>query len=62
MPRNNRPFWKKKLQQNKDRDRFVSKSLRRLGWKVIRVWEHELKYPHKVAAKLRMVLGTVSAG
>ncbi len=52
MPRNNRPFWKKKLGQNKDRDKFVSRELRKAGWKVVRVWEHELKYPDKVAAKL----------
>ena len=52
MPRNNRAFWKKKLGQNKDRDRFVSRELRKLGWKVIRVWEHELKYPSKVVTKL----------
>jgi G:T-mismatch repair DNA endonuclease (very short patch repair protein) len=24
-----------------------------MGWKVIRVWEHELKYPEKVAAKVK---------
>jgi len=60
MPRNNRPFWKKKLQQNKDRDRFVSKSLRRLGWKVIRVWEHELKKPEKVVPKIKKYIETSS--
>jgi DNA mismatch endonuclease (patch repair protein) len=52
LPRNNRPFWKKKLQQNKDRDRLVSRELRKMGWKVVRVWEHELKSPAKVIAKL----------
>jgi DNA mismatch endonuclease, patch repair protein len=52
MPRNNQEFWQKKLQGNKDRDKLVSKVLRKLGWKVVRVWEHELNNPSRVAAKL----------
>jgi len=53
MPKNNMPFWKKKLQQNKDRDKFVSRELKKLGWKVVRVWEHELKNQSKVVAKIK---------
>ena len=53
MPRNNRPFWKKKLGQNRERDKFVSRELTKAGWKVVRVWEHELRYPDKVVAKLK---------
>jgi DNA mismatch endonuclease (patch repair protein) len=52
MPRNNQEFWAKKLQANKDRDKFVNRELRRLGWRVIRIWEHELSDPSRVAAKL----------
>ena len=52
MPQNNREFWEKKLQGNKDRDKLVTRELRKMGWKVIRVWEHELKNPSSVAAKL----------
>ncbi len=39
-----------------DRNKFVTRELRKLGWKVIRVWEHELKFPEKVAAKLMRVV------
>ena len=53
MPRNNQEFWAKKLQENKDRDKLVNRELRKLGWKVVRVWEHELKEPLNVVAKLR---------
>lgn len=56
LPANNRAFWKKKLQGNKDRDKFVSRELRKLGWKVVRVWEHELKNPSRIAAKLTRYL------
>ena len=52
MPRNNQEFWAKKLQANKDRDKFVNRELRKLGWKVVRVWEHELKEPLKIIAKI----------
>jgi len=37
----------------KDRDKFVNRELRKLGWKVLRVWEHELKEPGKVAVRVR---------
>ena len=52
MPQNNREFWEKKLQGNKDRDKLVTRELRKMGWEIIRVWEHELKHPTKVVAKL----------
>jgi len=42
-PRNNRTFWRRKLQGNKARDRLVNRALRRAGWRVIRIWEHELQ-------------------
>jgi DNA mismatch endonuclease (patch repair protein) len=53
MPRNNQEFWMNKLQGNKDRDKFVTRELRKIGWAVVRVWEHELKKPERVAAKLK---------
>jgi len=36
-------FWKAKIERNIARDRRDRARLRRLGWKVIRVWEHDLK-------------------
>lgn len=42
MPANNRAFWRKKLTANKVRDLVVNKTLRQAGWRVVRVWEHEL--------------------
>jgi len=40
-PRSNASFWREKIETNKRRDVRVTEDLRRLGWKVIRVWEHE---------------------
>ena len=42
IPAGNRAFWKKKFAANKARDRRVNRELRRLGWQVVRIWEHDL--------------------
>ena len=41
-PQRNYNFWKRKLAGNKARDRDATKLLRSLGWRVIRIWQHEL--------------------
>src|SRR5665213_2862959 len=40
MPVNNRDFWNRKLSGNRARDRLVSRTLRKNGWRVLRIWEH----------------------
>lgn len=42
LPARNRPFWRRKLTANKRRDLLVTRTLRRMGWRVLRIWEHEL--------------------
>jgi DNA mismatch endonuclease (patch repair protein) len=42
LPVNNRPFWKKKLSANMTRDRLVTRTLKIRGWRVLRIWEHDL--------------------
>lgn len=59
MPKNNQEFWKKKLLGNKKRDEFVSEELTKIGWQVIRVWEHELTNGDLVASKVAITLKTV---
>ncbi len=41
-PKTNAAFWRKKIAANQARDRLVNRTLRSLGWRVLRVWEHEL--------------------
>src|SRR5690606_27887133 len=36
-------FWRQKLKDNRARDRRVDAKLRAEGWRVVRIWEHELK-------------------
>jgi DNA mismatch endonuclease (patch repair protein) len=43
MPKTNTQFWKAKIQRNKKRDKQVDIALKKLGWRVLRVWEHEVK-------------------
>lgn len=42
IPATNRAFWKHKLKANKIRDLLVTKTLRQGGWRVLRLWEHQL--------------------
>jgi DNA mismatch endonuclease (patch repair protein) len=42
-PATNAEFWEKKISRNVDRDKEVKQELKRRGWKVVRVWEHDLK-------------------
>lgn len=37
------PFWRNKLRANRQRDRRNFRKLRSLGWKVVRIWQHEVK-------------------
>lgn len=40
-PKNNAPFWRRKLEENVRRDRDTDARLIADGWRVLRVWEHE---------------------
>jgi len=42
-PDTNREFWTKKINRNVRRDKKVNEILTKNGWKVIRLWEHEIK-------------------
>lgn len=42
-PKDNSKFWKNKLLANKERDEKEKKGIEELGWKVIVVWECQLK-------------------
>ena len=40
----NADFWRAKILRNRQRDMKVGQSLKSLGWKVLRVWEHEVRF------------------
>ena len=50
-------FWRDKIERNMARDRKVSRKLRRDGWSVLRMWEHDIeKSPDKCVRKIRASL------
>jgi DNA mismatch endonuclease (patch repair protein) len=52
-PKRNRNFWSEKFQANQERDRRALTQLRRLGYKVVVVWECETECPEVLVRKLR---------
>lgn len=54
-PKGNAAFWMKKIEGNIARDRRVNRELRGMGWRVVRIWEHELarKNERRLLARLR---------
>lgn len=42
-PKNNADFWKKKIESNVRRDEKIFKLLTAMGWRVVTIWECELK-------------------
>ena len=42
MPKSNRGYWDKKIERNHQRDKEVSRILKKSGWTIVRVWEHDL--------------------
>lgn len=43
LPKSNVEFWKEKIERNIERDKESMHALFDLGWKVVRVWECELR-------------------
>jgi DNA mismatch endonuclease (patch repair protein) len=56
--RTGKRFWREKLAANRARDRRVNRALRAAGWRVLRIWEHELprKREARLVSKLRIAL------
>jgi len=42
-PKSNRDYWLPKIGKNIARDQVAGEQLQKMGWKVIRIWEHEVK-------------------
>lgn len=41
VPKANADYWIPKIKGNIERDRATDRDLARLGWRVLRIWEHE---------------------
>jgi DNA mismatch endonuclease (patch repair protein) len=52
-PANNRAFWRRKLAGNKKRDALVTRKLRRARWRVIRIWECDLRNAERILKRIK---------
>ena len=53
-PKTNAEWWERKILANVERDRRHDAELRSAGWRVLRIWEHEL--PSRAAERIRSVV------
>jgi len=42
IPSVRKNYWTQKIARNAERDKKVSKHYKKQGWKIVRIWEHEL--------------------
>jgi len=55
-PASNVAYWERKLNRNRERDVRARLALRRLGWRVLTIWECELRDRAKLENRLRRFL------
>jgi DNA mismatch endonuclease (patch repair protein) len=58
--RTNAHFWAEKIATNKRRDLTIARVLRRAGWRVLRVWEHE--DPASAADRIERLIRRIREG
>ena len=57
MSKSRTEYWDPKIEANRQRDKRKSRRLRTLGWRVLTVWECELKKPQKLQCRLLRYFG-----
>ena len=62
LPASNVEYWVTKLQHNKLRDNINIQKLRSAGWKVIIIWECELKSKEDRELKMQEVIHEIESG
>ena len=56
-PKANADYWRAKIARNRERDRASERALIAEGWRVLTLWECEMKDPAALDARLRAFLG-----
>jgi DNA mismatch endonuclease (patch repair protein) len=56
LPKSRMDFWEKKLGENRERDIRNEQALSTAGWKVMVVWECELRHKEQLENKLKQFL------
>ncbi len=58
LPKSRRDYWEPKIETNKHRDRKQRQELTRQGWRVLVIWQCQLKKPEWLGAKIEDFLRT----
>jgi len=57
LPKSNTQWWEKKFERNRERDKRKQEALEAEGWRVLVLWECEIREnPHACAERIRLVL------
>ena len=51
-PQTRKAFWKKKLERNKERDKYNKMLLNKQGWKVLTIWECQIRDIEKTTKRI----------
>jgi len=51
LPKSNLKYWRKKIERNKERDQKVWKYYKKIDWKIIRIWEHNILKRLEISVK-----------
>jgi DNA mismatch endonuclease (patch repair protein) len=63
MPATNTVYWSKKIEGNSLRDKRVNRELKKAGWRVIRLWEGDIrKSLDKALSKILGILANSPEG
>ena len=57
-PKSNQAYWIPKIRKNVARDKKNLRELKKLGWKVITIWECELK-PNRIHKSLKQLVARI---
>lgn len=55
-PATNAAYWRAKIARNRERDQRAASALRRVGWRVLIVWECQTLNPARLADRLSLFL------
>jgi len=58
LPKSRRGYWEPKIETNKHRDKKQRQELTRQGWRVLVIWQCQLKKPEWLGARIKDFLRT----
>ena len=56
IPATRKNYWIPKIERNKQRDKEVNRHYKKIGWKIIRVWEHNINNEKQLKKTVALIL------